>query len=235
MKKVRQFSKNPLFIGIIGIGLIFSSFSRNKIIENRFESTLCNYESKDLFKGLLFNSHKELTNQIPELNKRGELKENLDASTVLKLNEFENLVIEMIDKNDDTFFDDFKKVITSKDHSLIKAKLVESYDIVNENMLLLVNDKFNIHETNIDLDIISSDLVNKKGELDLKKLNDLQAILQTKHPEEILLLIVIVAVAVVVFTWAYVWKLSNNEGLTLNSYDTESLEFESMINNIVKL
>ena len=236
MKKIRTIVENPFFIFMLLVVFVSSSFTQKMSIENQAKFKIKNLDSKELFKGIVFNNGK-VSSLIPQLDAKAKSLEKFDIATIEKMRNLENSVMSAIEKENPIFFDEFKNAITSKNHSVIKEKLLESSKLVNDKISLYANlteiEKKQLDKLIQEFENNKLSVVDENGNLDQTKLQKFENSLSAVRPPDVLLAIVLVAVAVAVYAWVYFWgKASSNNTNLANS---NSLELDQIVNNIAKL
>lgn len=235
MKKIRLLVENPFFTFMLVIVFVSSSFTQKEAIKRQSEFNLNKVNSKELFKGIIFNNGK-VASLIPQLNAKAENLNKFDAATIQRMHNLENSVVSSIENENPAYFDEFKNAILTKNHNIIKEKLLESSKLVNDKISVYANltevEKDKLDE--IMQKVNQSSIVDEKGNINHSEIQKFENSLSAVRPPDVLLAIVLVAVAVAVYAWVYFWGATSSPNNT-NLSNSNSLELDQIVNNIVKL
>lgn len=155
MKTIRtSFLPKPLscFLAFLVLFVSCSTPDGNVILEN--ENSFQSMSGEQVFRSILFKEGdfgKQLYNEDDI-----ELMNSLDSEVVKQLEITKTEIINDINKNNSSYFDNFKKNILSNNHNMILATLIEARQLVKET----VNEQNNI--TNENLNSYKRDDLKKK-------------------------------------------------------------------------
>lgn len=169
MKKIRKITQNPFFITLLVFSFLFTS---------------CNYSDDSLFTSNDYNkfSGKELYKSIFFAN--GEFAKKIDSyksnvtafnnMTVEQKNEFNknfSLLVDKIEENNPSFFENFKSNLLSKDHQKVQNAIIEGGKKMYESLEIIYPNIDNLYQK-FETDYLSGDILNEEGEIDIEKIED---------------------------------------------------------------
>lgn len=142
MKTISSFSKKPLTIAVLLLAFLNLSCNQDDFVESYVDNSLSNkYSGEELFRNIVLLENKDIVNKIPQYGEIIDLLSTMSTDQEEELKEFNDEIVANIKSFDGTFFQEFQKMIYSKDIQKIESALELAGDKVLVGLSL--SEKYN--------------------------------------------------------------------------------------------
>lgn len=149
MKTIRSFTKSPLTIAVLLIAFLNLSCNQDDFVESYVDNSVSDkYSGEELFRNIVLLENKEIVSKIPQYEDIVDLLSNISTDQEKELKEFNDEIVINIKSFDETFFEEFEKMIYSKDVQKIESAL----ELAGEKVLvgLSLSKKYNSAYTEVE-------------------------------------------------------------------------------------
>lgn len=119
MKTIRNFTKNPLSIAFLLLAFLNLSCNQDDFVEVYEDK----YSGEELFRNIVLLENRDIVNKIPQYEEIMNLLSTISIDQEKERKQFNDEIVLNIKSFDETFFQEFEKMIYSKDVQKIESAL----------------------------------------------------------------------------------------------------------------